>query len=261
MLYIVAAFYRFVALPDPAALREQLRSAFSATPTGSQNGPDTDLCGTLLIAPEGINGTLAGSAATIDRLLTLLAETTGLKRDEVKFATTTTRPFGRLKFQLKKEIIAFRQATVDPSQPGQYVDPEHWNDLIADPNILLLDTRNTYETEIGMFANAVDPHIDTFSDFVTWVRAHLDPATTPKVAMYCTGGIRCEKASAFMLQEGFQQVYHLRGGILKYLETVPAPASKWNGNCFVFDRRSAVTHVDLQSSQEDLQWAPNPHTA
>jgi UPF0176 protein len=247
MLYTVAAFYRFVALPDPAALREQLRSAFSATPAGSEDGPATDLCGTLLIAPEGINGTLAGSAATIDRLLASLEVATGLPRTEVKFATTAARPFGRLKFQLKKEIIAFRKATVDPSQPGQYVDPEHWNDLIADPDILLLDTRNAYETEVGMFANAVDPHIETFSDFVTWVRTHLDPDTTPRVAMYCTGGIRCEKASAFMLQEGFQQVYHLRGGILKYLETVPEPASKWNGTCFVFDRRAAVTHTDLQS--------------
>jgi UPF0176 protein len=243
MPYTIAAFYRFVALPDPAALRERLRSAFTATP----EDPSSDLCGTLLIAPEGINGTLAGSAATIDRLLTLLADSTGLPRTDVKFATTDARPFGRLKFQLKKEIIAFRKATVDPSQPGQYVDPEHWNDLIADPDILLLDTRNTYESEIGMFTGAVAPHIDTFSDFVTWVRTHLDPATTPRVAMYCTGGIRCEKASAFMLQEGFQQVYHLRGGILKYLETVPPPASKWNGSCFVFDRRSAVTHADLQS--------------
>jgi UPF0176 protein len=243
MLYTVATFYRFVALPDPATLREQLRSAFAANP----EDPATDLCGTLLIAPEGINGTLAGSAATIDRLLTTLEAATGLPRSDVKFATTSERPFGRLKFQLKKEIIAFRKATVDPTQPGQYVDPEHWNELIADPDILLLDTRNTYETEIGMFANAVDPHIDNFSDFVTWVRTHLDPATTPKVAMYCTGGIRCEKASAFMLQEGFQQVYHLRGGILKYLETVPEPASKWNGTCFVFDRRTAVGHADLQS--------------
>jgi UPF0176 protein len=242
MLYTIAAFYRFVALPDPVALREQLRSAFAANP----DDPATDLCGTLLIAPEGINGTLAGSAPTIDRLLTFLADSTGLERNEVKFASTTARPFGRLKFQLKQEIIAFRKAAVDPSQPGQYVDPEHWNDLIADPDVLLLDTRNSYETEIGMFANAVDPHIDTFSDFVTWVRAHLDPATTPKVAMYCTGGIRCEKASAFLLQEGFQQVYHLRGGILKYLETVPEPDSKWNGTCFVFDRRTAVGHADLQ---------------
>jgi UPF0176 protein len=242
MLYTIAAFYRFVALPNPAALREQLRSAFAANP----DDPITDLCGTILIAPEGINGTMAGSAATIDRLLTTLEAATGLPRSDVKFATTGERPFGRLKLQLKKEIIAFRKATVDPSRPGQYIDPEHWNDLIAAPDVLLLDTRNTYETEIGTFAGAVDPHINTFSDFVTWVRANLDPAKTPKVAMYCTGGIRCEKASAFMLQEGFQQVYHLKGGILKYLETVPEPASKWNGTCFVFDRRSAVGHADLQ---------------
>jgi UPF0176 protein len=237
MPYTIAAFYRFTPIPDPAALRDELRSTFA----------DTGLCGSLLIAPEGINGTMAASAETIDRLLATLATTTGLPRSEVKFSQAEDKPFGRLKFLLRKEIIPFRKATVDPSQPGTYVDPQAWNDLIADPEVLLLDTRNHYEVELGTFANAVDPHIDTFSDFVTYVRENLDPTKTPKVAMFCTGGIRCEKASAFMLQEGFREVYHLKGGILKYLEETPEPSSQYQGSCFVFDRRRSVTHSDFQT--------------
>jgi UPF0176 protein len=237
MPFTVAAFYRFVAIPNPIALRDELRAALSID----------DLCGTLLIAPEGINGTLAGSAETINRLLDTLSEITGLTRDDVKFSTSEDRPFGRLKFLVKKEIIAFRKAAVDPSRPGTYVDPQDWNALIADPEILLLDTRNQYEVEVGTFAGAVDPHIDHFSDFVTYVRENLDPAKTPKVAMFCTGGIRCEKASAFMLQEGFTDVYHLKGGILKYLEDVPEQDSKWQGECFIFDRRRAVGHADFDT--------------
>jgi len=235
-MFAIASFYRFVALPDPPALREQLRDLFIPT----------DLCGTLLIAPEGINGTLAGSPQTIDQLLNLLALHTGLTREEVKFAEAQDRPFGRLKFHLRKEIIAFRKAAVDPTRPGAYVEPQNWNALIADPEVLVLDTRNRYETELGVFAGAVDPGIDTFSDFVTYVREHLDPAKTPRVAMYCTGGIRCEKASAFMLQEGFSEVHHLKGGILKYLEEMPAQDSKWQGTCFVFDNRTAVGHTDFE---------------
>jgi len=236
MTFTIAALYRFVSLPNAAELREELIASFS----------EADLCGTLILAPEGINGTLAGSGETIDRLLDFLAERTGLDRSEVKFSFAEDRPFGRLKFQLKKEIIAFRKAAVDPTQAGHYVAPEQWNNLIADPDILLLDTRNHYETELGTFAGATDPHIETFSDFVTWVREHLNPAQTPKVAMFCTGGIRCEKASAFMLQEGFSEVFHLKGGILKYLEEVPSTESKWQGECFVFDRRTSVDHSDFE---------------
>jgi UPF0176 protein len=239
-MFVIASFYRFIALPDPAALREQLRNLFIPT----------DLCGTLLIAPEGINGTLAGSAQTVDRLLDFLVQHTGLTRDEVKFAEAPDRPFGRLKFHLRKEIIAFRKAAVDPTRPGTYVEPRNWNALIADPEVLVLDTRNRYETELGAFAGAVDPGIDTFSDFVIYVREHLDPAKTPKVAMYCTGGIRCEKASAFMLQEGFAEVHHLKGGILKYLEEMPAQDSKWQGTCFVFDRRASVGHADFEGESK-----------
>jgi UPF0176 protein len=236
-MYTVAAFYRFLALPDPAALRDELRSTFTST----------DLLGTTLIAPEGINGTMAGSPDLIDHLLNLLADRTGLSRSEVKFSTAETPPFRRLKFKLKREIITFRNATVDPARPGQYVDPDQWNALLADPEVLLLDTRNTYETAIGTFAGATTPPLDTFSDFSDYVREHLDPARHRKVAMFCTGGIRCEKASAYMLQQGFPEVYHLKGGILKYLETVPTESSQWQGACYIFDERVSVDHEDFQA--------------
>lgn len=235
MTYTIAAFYRFIAVPDPSALAEKLRSAFR----------DTDLCGTTLIAPEGVNGTMAASAETIERLLDILTHEVGLERAEVKFSSSEERPFGRLKFRLKREIITFRDAEVDPAQPGRYVEPERWNALIDDPDVLVLDTRNHYETEIGTFDGATVPNTDRFSDFVAYVRENLDPDKHRKVAMFCTGGIRCEKASAFMLQEGFDEVYHLKGGILKYLEQVPEPESKWRGQCYIFDRRTSVGHDDF----------------
>jgi UPF0176 protein len=230
----IAAFYRFTALADPAALREELRSTFTGT----------DLLGTTLIAPEGINGTMAASAETIDRFLTLLTARTGLDRTDVKFSTAPEPPFKRLKFKLKREIITFRQP-IDPNRPGQYVAPEHWNDLIADPAVLVLDTRNHYETDLGTFAGALTPGIDNFSAFADYVRDHLDPARHTKVAMFCTGGIRCEKASAYMLQQGFPEVYHLKGGILKYLEEVPTDSTRWQGTCYIFDERISVDHTDF----------------
>jgi UPF0176 protein len=231
----IAAFYKFLALESPATLRDELRATFTAT----------DLRGTALIAPEGINGTMAGEPETIEALLSFLAERTGLNRAEVKFSTAEVPPFRRLKFKLKREIITFRNATVDPTRPGQYVDPEAWNDLLADPEVLLLDTRNTYETDLGTFAGATTPPLDTFSDFSDYVREHLDPAKHRKVAMFCTGGIRCEKASAYMLQQGFPEVYHLKGGILKYLETIPTKSSQWQGACYIFDERVSVGHEDF----------------
>ncbi len=236
----VAAFYRFFALAHPAALRDELRSTFA----------DTDLRGTTLLAPEGINGTMAGSAETIEALLTFLAARTGLNRSEVKFSTAEAPPFRRLKFKLKREIITFRNAAVDPTQPGQYIDPAEWNALLADPEVLLLDTRNTYETAIGTFAGATTPPLDTFSDFSDYVQKNLDPAKHRKVAMFCTGGIRCEKASAYMLQQGFPEVFHLKGGILKYLELVPAEASQWQGACYIFDERVSVDHFDFKADED-----------
>jgi UPF0176 protein len=234
--YTIAALYRIFPLADPAALRDQLLARFLPT----------DLCGTLLVTPEGINGTLAGSELTIHALLTMLEVKAGLDRATVKLSQADDKPFGRLKFLLRQEVIPFRNATVDPSQPGTYVEPQQWNALVSDPEVLVIDTRNGYETALGTFHGAVDPHLETFSDFAAWVREHLDPTTTPKVAMYCTGGIRCEKASAFMLQEGFREVFHLKGGILRYLEDIPADQSLWQGDCFVFDRRTSVDHTDFK---------------
>ena len=236
MTYMIAAFYCFVALPDPTGLREELAAAFS----------EQELCGTILIAGEGVNGTVAGSAEVIDRLLRMLAERVGLERAEVKFASAEERPFGRLKLKVKRDVLPFRKADVDATRAGTYVQPREWNALLADPEVLLIDTRNHYEVEMGTFAGAVDPGIETFSDFATYVRENLDPAKHRKVAMFCTGGIRCEKASAFLLQEGFGEVFHLKGGILKYLEEVPQHESAWRGECFVFDRRTSVGHGDFE---------------
>ncbi len=236
MTYTIAAFYRFISVPEPSALAEKLRSIFCGG----------DLCGTILIADEGINGTIAGFPETIDRLLNVLAEEVGLERAEVKFSFSQTPPFKRQKFRVKREIITFREAKVDPTKPGQYIEAQEWNALIAEPDVLLLDTRNHYETDLGTFDGATVPDIETFSDFVTYVRENLDATKHQKVAMFCTGGIRCEKASAFMLQEGFEEVYHLKGGILKYLEQVSEDDSKWQGGCYVFDRRTSVSHDDFE---------------
>ena len=230
MRYTIAAFYRFVALPAPGALRDELLRSF----------PEGELLGTILIAPEGVNGTVAGSSETIDRLLGYLEAKAGLQRNLVKFSYAEEAPFGRLKIKRKDEIIAFRKAAVDPAKPGTYVPPRDWNALIADPEVLVLDTRNDYEVADGTFRNAVDPGIQNFSQFADFVREKLDPNQHRKIAMFCTGGIRCEKASAFMLQQGFAEVFHLEGGILKYLEEVPEQQSEWLGECFVFDRRRKV---------------------
>jgi UPF0176 protein len=230
--HTIAAFYRFTPLQNPEQLCSTMRQSFHKD----------ELRGTMLIAPEGVNGTMAGSAETIERLLQKLHFEVGLERADVKFSSSEEPPFGRLKFRLKQEIIAFRKAAVDPSKPGTYIEAQDWNDLLSDPEVTVLDTRNGYETDIGTFTGAIKPGIETFSDFATYVRENLDPAKHRKVAMFCTGGIRCEKASAFMLQEGFGEVYHLKGGILKYLEEIPEQESRWEGTCYVFDRRVAVGH-------------------
>jgi len=233
MTYRIAALYHFVTIPDTAALRARLLEAF--TPL--------HLCGSLLIAPEGINGTLAGQGDAIERMLAVLAAETGLPLEVVKHATAEEKPFNRLKLRLKREIVTFNQPQADPNKiVGTYVAPQDWNALIADPEVTVLDTRNFYETAIGIFEGAQDPQIARFTDFATYVRENLDPARDKKIAMFCTGGIRCEKASAFMRAEGFPEVYHLKGGILKYLEEIPPEESRWQGECYVFDKRVAVGH-------------------
>lgn len=230
---VVAALYKFVGLPDYHALREPLLDACLAAGTR----------GTLLLAPEGINGTIAGSREAIDAVLGYLRSDPRLADLEHKESRDERMPFHRMKVKLKKEIVTMGVAGVDPNaRVGTYVRPQDWNALVSDPQVLLIDTRNDYECDIGSFKGAVDPRTVNFREFPDYVRANLDPAVHKKVAMFCTGGIRCEKASAFMLGEGFEEVYHLQGGILKYLEEVPPDESIWEGECFVFDNRVAVNH-------------------
>ncbi|MBB4003134.1 rhodanese-related sulfurtransferase [Aurantimonas endophytica] len=233
MTLTVATFYRFVPLEDLPALQEALHAACL----------EHGLRGTILIAPEGINGTLAGSATGIETMLGDLDERCGIRSGEVKLSEATEWPFARLKVRIRPEIITMRAPEADPAAlAGTYVEPGDWNALLADPEVLLLDTRNRYETKVGTFAGAVDPGLDNFTDFKAFVESELDPARHTKVAMFCTGGIRCEKASAFMRARGFPEVFHLKGGILQYLEDVPEADSRWRGECYVFDGRVAVGH-------------------
>lgn len=233
MTYKVAALYRFVSVTDLDAHQAALKDI----------GDTYNICGTLLIAPEGINGTIGSDDGGVDVALAYLDKHFGVYQGEVKFSTAQEKPFQRYKVRIKKEIVTLRQPQADPSKiVGTYVAPEDWNNLIADPDVLLIDTRNDYETKIGIFEGAIDPDIKVFTEFVDYVRENLDPQKHKKIAMFCTGGIRCEKASSFMMAEGFEEVYHLKGGILKYLETIPADESKWKGDCFVFDRRVGIGH-------------------
>ena len=234
----VAALYRFAPISDPAALRDRLAARAEVL----------DACGTLLIAREGINGTIAGRDGAVEALVEAIQVEPGLETLELKWSEAASAPFHRMKVRLKAEIVTMGVADIDPlTDVGAYVEPEDWNALIADPDTLLMDTRNDYEGEIGAFERAVQPNTRTFRDFPTWFRdegqALLAGRDGPKrVAMYCTGGIRCEKATAFLKAEGVEEVFHLKGGILKYLETVPEPESLWQGECFVFDERVAVGH-------------------
>ncbi|TDG12059.1 rhodanese-related sulfurtransferase [Seongchinamella unica] len=230
---VVAALYHFCTLDDFHELREPL----------------LDVCrqagvrGTLLLAHEGINGTIAGPREGIDTVLAYLRSDPRLAALDHKESFDEEMPFYRMKVKLKREIVTMGVEGIDPNLVvGTYVRPEDWNELVNDPDVLLIDTRNDYEYSIGTFKGAVDPHTTTFRQFPEYVRNNLDPQKQKKVAMFCTGGIRCEKASAFMLQEGFEEVYHLQGGILKYLEEVPETESTWEGECFVFDNRVAVNH-------------------
>ena len=233
MTYTIAALYLFIPVADPAELKQKFLQELSPL----------QLCGTLLIAPEGINGTLAGSELAIQELLISLNNNTGLSQKDVKFSHSEEKPFNRFKIRLKREIVTFNQPHVNPNlRVGTYIEPDQWNTLIEDPDVTVIDTRNKYETLIGTFKNAIDPKIDSFTEFSDYVRENLDPKKHKKIAMFCTGGIRCEKASSFMLAEGFESVFHLKGGILKYLEEIPKEQSRWQGDCYVFDRRMAVGH-------------------
>src|SRR6476646_8481943 len=237
MPYKVAAFYQFAALPDFRELREPLRALCA----------ELDLKGSVLLAREGINGTLAGSddgiAAFVNELPHGALFGGRLDNLELKFSRAAAMPFQRLKVRLKKEIVTLGDAAADPTrQVGIYVEPADWNALISKPDTLVIDTRNAFEVAMGTFEGAVDPGIRSFGQFKEFVGRKLDPAKHRSIAMFCTGGIRCEKASAYLLAQGFDEVYHLKGGILRYLEGVPEQQSRWRGECFVFDERVALGH-------------------
>lgn len=228
---VVAALYKFVSLTDFAEIKAPLLAVCN------ENG----IKGTLLLAAEGINGTVSGSREGIDALLAWLKNDPRLADLEHKESYTDELPFLRMKVKLKKEIVTIGIPEVSPTKTvGTYVRGKDWDALLDDPDVVVIDTRNEYEYAVGTFENAVNPHTETFREFPEYVRQNLDPKKNKKVAMFCTGGIRCEKASSFMLEEGFEEVFHLEGGILKYLEEVPADEQKWQGECFVFDERVTV---------------------
>ena len=233
----VAALYRFARFPDPDALRAPLAALCRAQ----------GIKGTLLLAREGLNGTIAGSDQGIAVVLDCLRTLPGCASLDVKLSCAEAMPFYRMKVRVKPEIVTMGQPEIDPLiDAGHYVEPAEWNALISAPGVVLIDTRNDYEVAIGTFAGATDPQTTSFRDFPAWFRAErerlLGQGQTPKVAMFCTGGIRCEKSTAFLKSEGVDEVFHLRGGILKYLEQVPAAESQWQGECFVFDERVSVGH-------------------
>ncbi|MEO0918621.1 MAG: rhodanese-related sulfurtransferase [Pseudomonadota bacterium] len=232
-MFTVAALYKFTPFEDPAALKGPLAAI------ACQNR----VKGTLLLAREGINGTIAGGRAEIGAVLDHIRSLPGCAEIEWKESTTDAMPFQRLKVRLKREIVTMGQPEVDPtSAVGTYVEPADWNALIARDDVVTIDTRNDYEVAIGTFEGAVDPKTAAFGDFPDWWKANADRFQGKKIAMYCTGGIRCEKATNFLMSQGVDDVFHLKGGILKYLEQVPEEKSAWNGECFVFDARVSVGH-------------------
>ncbi|MGA0805803.1 MAG: rhodanese-related sulfurtransferase [Pseudohongiellaceae bacterium] len=238
---VVCALYHFVRLHDYQSQQQPLLDCML------QHG----VKGTLLLASEGINGTIAGTRDGIDAVLAWLRQDPRLAALDCKESFGDVIPFYRTKVKLKKEIVTMGVEGIDPLRKvGTHIDPKDWNALISQPDVLLVDTRNDYEVDIGTFKGAVNPHTESFREFPAWVQQNLDPARHRKVAMFCTGGIRCEKSTAYLKEQGFDEVYHLKGGILKYLEDVPATESLWQGECFVFDNRVAVNH-ELQKGSYD----------
>jgi len=247
--YLTAALYKFVSLPDYQDLQAPILAACVSN----------NIKGTLLLAEEGINGTIAGLSADIHRLLDYLRTDSLFAQRfadlEHKESFAAEHPFYRMKVKLKKEIVTLGVAGISPTKlVGTYVKAEDWNALISDPDVILIDTRNDYEVDIGTFKGAIDPKTTTFREFPDYVAKHFDKTKHKKVAMFCTGGIRCEKASSYMMEQGFEEVFHLQGGILKYLETVPEDKSLWQGECFVFDQRVAVKH-NLEVGEFDQCYA------
>ena len=242
---VVTALYHFVGLENFQELRQPLINVML----------ENDVKGTLLLASEGINGTIAGERSGMDNVLDWLRQDPRLGDFDSKESFVDFMPFYRTKVKLKKEIVTMGIEGIDPNNKvGRYVKPEDWNKLISDPETLLIDTRNDYEFQIGSFQNAVNPDTNTFREFPKYVKENLDPKKHKKVAMFCTGGIRCEKSTAYLIEQGFEDVFHLQGGILKYLEEVPQQDTMWNGECFVFDNRVAVNH-DLEKGSYEQCFA------
>jgi len=231
--FLVAAFYKFVALPDYRALRDSLQARCESL----------GLLGSILLAEEGVNGTVSGNDEDVQRLFSDLRADPRLQDLHYKESRAREQPFYRMKVRLKKEIVSLGVEGVDPRRVvGEYVSPQDWNELISRENVRVVDTRNHYEYHLGTFRGAEDPNTESFRDFPEWAATHLDPEKDPEVAMFCTGGIRCEKATSYLLDRGFKRVYHLDGGILNYLQTVDQEDSLWQGDCFVFDNRVTVDH-------------------
>ena len=231
---LVAALYKFVEIDDLLSLQSNLYEICEKN----------NIMGTILIANEGINGTISGKTNEINQTISLLKSDKRFTNIEIKYSSTDKQPFHRMKVRLKKEIVTIGLPKINPNKKvGTYVKPDDWNDLISDPNVVVIDTRNKYETKIGSFQNALDPETSSFREFPDWVKKFKSSKenANKKIAMFCTGGIRCEKASSLMKEEGFEDVYHLQGGILKYLETIDKENSLWNGECFVFDQRVCLT--------------------
>jgi UPF0176 protein len=231
--FLITALYYFTDLPDIEAMQDSIYEKLR----------EQKIKGTILLAKEGINGTIAGDEEDVRSALAYLRNDPRLSQMMHKESWAEEQPFVRLKVRLKKEIVTMGVPGVDPTaRVGTYVQPKDWNALISQQDVVLIDTRNTYETKMGSFEGAIDPRTESFQDFPQWVKQTENLKPDTKIAMFCTGGIRCEKASSYMLQEGFKEVYHLQGGILKYIEEIPEPESMWNGECYVFDRRVSVDH-------------------
>lgn len=234
----VLAFYQFLSLDDPQAECDSLQTL----------GDELALRGTILVAHEGVNGTVVGDTQALQQLSQHLLQQYGVKSQKWSDLQPGNSGFHRFKVRVKPEIVSFGVDDLDMSQSGEHVDAQTWNRLLDDPDVIVIDTRNDYEIDIGSFDGAVSPHTESFRQFPAWVADNLDPEQHTKVAMFCTGGIRCEKASAYMLNKGFENVYQLDGGILQYLEDTQASESRWNGECFVFDQRVSV-NADLEQGQ------------
>lgn len=249
--FIIAALYKFVILDNYKEIREPLLDKCI----------QLGIKGTLLLAKEGINGTVSGTREGIDALLDYLKLDSRLSDIEHKESLDSDQPFYRMKVKIKKEIVTMGVDSIDPKRlVGRYVEPADWNDLISDPEVTVIDTRNSYEIGIGTFKGAIDPKTETFREFPDYVKDNLDPKNNKKVAMFCTGGIRCEKSTAYLLEQGFDEVFHLKGGILKYLEEVPEESSLWEGECFVFDNRVAVKHDLSVGSYDQCHGCRHPIT-